>query len=774
MDEGFLRQLRATFKVEADEHLRAVSAGLLELEKTPAPAAQRKIVETVFRAAHSLKGAARAVDLTEIESLCQSVEDVFGSWKRGESAPSPDALDTLHRTLDAVTSTIAAPADPRGAGAPPDLSSLRQSLRRLGSSAPPSPYQAPFAAAPAPAWPGSSAIPPAAPAFGAPPVGAKKAPVDTVLGETVRVAVVKLEARLLEAEEMLITKLTTAQRAADLSELAGRFEAWRKAWAAVEPDARRLRQSREHLSGQGEHHAPAGLMRLLDFFDWSVDYFKSVENRTATLRRTADQDRYAVGKLVDDLLEDSKQLLLLPFATISASFPRMVRDLCRDEGKAADLTIHGEEVEIDKRILEDMKDPLTHLLRNSIDHGVERPPERTRRGKPARATITLAVSQVSGSKVQLLVSDDGAGIDTARVKESAVRRGLISAEDAARLGECEAQALIFGSDVSTSATITQLSGRGLGLAIVREKANKLGGEVSVESRLGLGTTFRVIVPATRATFRGLLVDTAGRLLVIPSAQVERVGRARLDDVKTVEGRETISFEGRAVALIPLADTLELVPVEQKDTPPGGSPIIVVGSGDQRIAFAVDAVLEEQEILVKPLRKPLSRVRNIAAATVLGSGQVVPILNVADLLKSARKVAGAASRVALATAPAQAETRRILIVEDSITSRMLLKTILESAGYNVKTALDGMEGFALLRTEHFDLLVSDVEMPRLNGFDLTARVRADPKLAELPVVLVTALDKREDRERGIDVGANAYIVKGSFDQSNLLEAVRRLI
>ncbi len=428
---------------------------------------------------------------------------------------------------------------------------------------------------------------------------AKKAP-----EATVRVAVAKLEARLLEAEEMLITKLTAAQRAAELRELAGRFDAWQKAWAAVAPDARRLRQSGEHQSAREEEPAPAGLTRLLDFLDWSVDYFKSVENRTATLGKTAEQDRYAVGKLVDDLLEDSKQLLLLPFATISASFPRMVRDLCRDEGKEADLTIRGEDVQLDKRILEDMKDPLTHLLRNSIDHGVEPPKERTRLGKPARATITLAVSQVSGSKVQLLVSDDGAGIDINKVKESAVGRGLISAEAAAKIGECEAQSLIFRSDVSTSAAITQLSGRGLGLAIVREKAKELGGEVSVESRLGLGATFRIIVPATRATFRGILVESAGRLLVVPTAQVERVGRARPDDIRTVEGRETISLDGRAVALVSLADTLELAPAEQEYTPPGGTPVIVVGSGDQRIAFVVDAVLEEQEVLVKPLRKPL--------------------------------------------------------------------------------------------------------------------------------------------------------------------------
>jgi two-component system chemotaxis sensor kinase CheA len=263
-------------------------------------------------------------------------------------------------------------------------------------------------------------------------------------------------------------------------------------------------------------------------------------------------------------------------------------------------------------------------------------------------------------------------------------------------------------------------------------------------------------------------------MVVPTAQVEHVSRARLDDVQTVEGRETISLGGCALALVRLADALELPQVERKNYPTGGAPVIVLGTGDHRVAFVVDAVLDEQEVLVKPLRKPLSRVRNVAAATVLGTGQVAPILDVADLLKSARRVAGTSTRPIAATAAPRAEVGRILVVDDSITSRMLLKSILESAGYAVRIAVDGIEAFTLLRAERFDLVVSDVEMPRLNGFGLTARIRADHKLAELPVVLVTALEAREDRERGIDVGASAYLVKSSFDQSNLLEAVRRLI
>jgi len=735
-DEEFLRQLRATFRVEAAEHLQTIAAGLLELEKTTPGSAHRKIVETVFRAAHSLKGAARAVDFAGIESLCQSLEEVFASWKRGQGAPAADALDAPHRMLDAIASSLAMPAERPAPDTPAAASSPRRFSR---SAAPPTP-----------------------------PIA------ETLAEETVRVAVAKLEARLLEAEELLDAKLTAAQRAADLRDLAARFDTWRRAWMEVEPIARRLRSSRDRGPAAAGHRPPEELSRLLDFFDWSADYFKSVEDNAEKLCRTAQQDRRVLDKLVDDVLEGSKDLLLLPFATLAAPFPKLVRDLCRDQGKEADLTIRGQGIEVDKRILEEMKDPLVHLLRNCVDHGIEPPGERARRGKPSRGSITVAVTQVDGNKVQVLVSDDGAGIDTGKVKESAVKHGLIPAEEAAGIGEPEAQALIFQSEVSASPIITQLSGRGLGLAIVRERAEKLGGEVSVQSTSGRGTIFRIVVPATRATFRGILVEAAAAPWIVPTAQVRRVVRARPGDIQTVEGRETIEFGGRAVALVWLADALQLPPIERTPTP-GGTVVLILGAADNRVAFAVDAVLDELEVLFKPLRKPLSRVRNIAAATVLGSGRVAPILNVADLLKSARKASSRTPPPAAAgTAPAKTARKTILVVEDSITSRILLKAILESAGYGVKTAADGMEAFTLLRAEPVDLVVSDVEMPRLDGFDLTARIRADKKVAELPVVLVTALETREDRERGIDAGANAYLVKSSFDQGNLLETIRRLI
>lgn len=754
-DDEFLRLLRATFRIEAAEHLQAMAAGLLALEKTAIPDEERGIVETVFRSAHSLKGAARAVNLLEVETICQSLEDVFASWKRQDSSPTPQLLDAIHHTLDSVSAMTADPEFQRGKARADSLSTYVESIRRLDPSS---------------LGLQTTQLKREAVEEGEAPPISKSITERAAIPETVRIAVAKLDARLLEAEEMLAAKLATGQRASESRELVERLEDWKKRWAQVQPIVRGLVQTIERTMPA---ESQADLTRLIDFIDWNHDYFRSLENKVGEFKRSADQDCFVISKLVDDLLENSKRLLMLPVSTLGALLPRLVRDLCRDQGKEADLVIRGEDVEVDKRILEELKDPLVHLLRNCVCHGIEAPEIRARLNKPPRATITISVSQMTdGNKVELVVTDDGRGIDVAMAKESAVKHGRISREEANRLSEAEASDLIFLSDVSTSPIITQLSGRGLGLAIVREKAVKLGGSVSVESRRNAGTTIRIRLPIALATFRGVLVEAAGRLFVMPTSGVERVARFKREDVKTVEGRETIVLNDRTVPLVRLTDVLELSS-ERNDNAAETLPVVVLGVADQRVAFVVDAVLDEREVLVKPLGKPLSRVRNISGATLLGSGHVVPILNAADLLESAKKIAGAAPRVELQKASAEAKARSILVVEDSITSRMLLKGILESAGYQVTTAVDGVEAFTTLRSVRFDLVVSDVEMPRMNGFDLTAKIRADKKLSELPVLLITALETREDRERGIDVGANAYLVKSNFDQSNLLEAVRRL-
>jgi two-component system chemotaxis sensor kinase CheA len=348
----------------------------------------------------------------------------------------------------------------------------------------------------------------------------------------------------------------------------------------------------------------------------------------------------------------------------------------------------------------------------------------------------------------------------------------MAAGETARLAEADVTGLIFHSGLSTSPIITDLSGRGLGLAIVREKVEKLGGTIAVSSTPGVGTTFRLLAPLSLATFRGVLVEVAGRGFVIPTASVVRVCRVKPDQIKTVENRQTIALGARAVSLARLRDVLELSGPDSR-TNGAARPVVVVRAAGRQVAFLVDQVLGEQEVLVKSLGRQLARVRNIAGASISGSGAVIPILNVADLVESA-STAGAPEPVDVAPDAAPERRGRLLIAEDSITARTLVKSILEGAGYEVAASVDGLDALTRLKTEPFDLLVSDVDMPRMNGFELTARIRADKKLGGLPVVLVTALGSQKDREYGIEAGANAYIVKSDFDQSNLLEIIRRLL
>jgi two-component system chemotaxis sensor kinase CheA len=342
------------------------------------------------------------------------------------------------------------------------------------------------------------------------------------------------------------------------------------------------------------------------------------------------------------------------------------------------------------------------------------------------------------------------------------------------MGREELLGLAFASGLSTSPLITAISGRGLGLAIVREKVEKLGGTVTVASEPHQGTTFRMVLPLTLSTCRGVLVEVGEHTFVVPAAGVERVARMDRADLKTVENRETVELEGEALSFIRLADCLQLPRKKRFGDDAGMIPLFVINSGASRIAFGVDAVLDEQEVLVKDLGPQLSRVRNVVGATLLGTGKVVPILHPGDLVKTAVKSAAAPVAAGHESEVQEAVRRSVLVAEDSITARTLLKNILEMAGYRTVVAVDGIDALTQLKTNEIDLVVSDVDMPRMNGFDLTARIRATREFTDLPVVLVTSLDSREDREHGIEVGANAYIVKSNFDQSNLLDVIRRLI
>ncbi|MBW2557907.1 MAG: response regulator [Deltaproteobacteria bacterium] len=772
-NDAFMKRLLATFTVEADEHIKNITAGLIDLEKDLEPQVKAGMIETVFREAHSLKGAARAVNRSDMETICRSLETVFAELKRREIDLSPSLFDTLHRSVDMLnTITLSPPAE--AAAGPVEISRITEKLEQaaggeietqeaIGDVKPP-PEDAPRTSEPETLSPG--------PEFPVREID-ETARKQKKSMSTVRISMEKLDSLLRQSEEMLTLKLMADRHLEDQLDLAHFFGLWNKQWAKIYPvicEFHRLQEKSEKQDGK-RRQDDIRFARLLEFGERTHDNMKILESKLAELRRRSDRDRYATGLMVDNLLGDVKQILMLPFSTLFEAFPKLLRDLSHDQGKDVELSIRGGEIEIDRRILEEMRTVFIHLLRNTIDHGIEKPEARTKNGKPPRGMIQIAVSRSEGNRVEILLTDDGGGIDPGGLKEASCKRGIVSEEEARKLTEQDALPLVFQSGVSTSPIITDISGRGLGLAIVREKIEKFGGRVSIETERHKGTTLRMTLPLTVATFRGVLVTAAERPFIIPTTDVERTVRIKREEIRTVENRETLSLEGITIPLVKLSDVLELS--ERTDESPVIT-VLILESRGKRIGFRVDEILTEQEILVKGMSQPLSRVRNITAATILGSGKVVPVLNVSDLVKSA--AASAVRPVAPAAPEAGGDTARktVLVVEDSITSRMLLKNILETSGYLVKTAVDGIDGISQLKTEEFDAVVSDVDMPRMNGFNLTEKIRGDKKLARLPVVLVTALGSREDRERGIDVGANAYIVKNSFDQSNLLETLRRLV
>lgn len=814
--DAFLNHLRATFRLEADEHLRAISALLRELEQPVSAERGRQAVEALFREAHSLKGAARAVNLAEIEGVCADLETRLAKLKREEASPTPAFVEALALRTDELAGLLAAdaaapfaPLSQAGFGAagpalrsPPSGPADLQGAAR-GNQPAPSPAQTP-------------AVMGEAAHAERPTAGRVQVEPAPSAGETVRVPAARLGAVLVQAEELLAFKVGAGQLAAELRAVGTELSAWRKTWSRTARDVRALRRAnarnangngaaraaRSHGSGAIPSERGPTVDGVLDAVERDEHYVKALCDRLKALQRVAERERRTLAGLADALRDDVKQMLVQPFGVVFELLPRLVRDLARDSGKQAELRIDGEAIEIDRRILEQLKDPLIHLVRNAVDHGIEAPDERVRRGKGARGRIHVAVLSKEGNRIELRIADDGAGIDARKVAAAAVALGLVTPADADALPDDAARALVYASGLSTSPVLTGISGRGLGLAIVREKIEKLGGSIAIESPAEGGTAFRIVLPTSLANFHGLLVGVGDRQFVIPVRDVERVARISASSVRTAGNRDAIELGGTALSLVRLADVLG-VPSAPRGRDARHLCVVLLASEGRRIAFAVDAVLGDQEVLVKGLGPQLRRVRNVAGATVLGAGRVVPILSVPDLMKSAlaaaalspmptqrAKGAGAdGSAESVAAGPSESATGAhpaasvgaddkqgrlsLLVVEDSVTSRTLLKNILESSGYDVVTAVDGVDALTALHTGRFDLVVSDVEMPRMDGFALTERIRQDRKLADLPVVLVTALGSREHRERGVEAGANAYVVKSTFDQSDLLAVIRRL-
>ncbi len=501
-----------------------------------------------------------------------------------------------------------------------------------------------------------------------------------------------------------------------------------------------------------------------------------LEGLIADLKQDTHDDRTRLDNVVSRIEEGIRSASLLPLSTVFGLFPRMVRDLAVAQDKELSLEIEGADTTVDKGIIEQLKDPLMHLIRNSADHGIEGPDEREGAGKPRGGTIVLRASQ-SATVVTIEVIDDGRGIDSAAVGRKAVERGLVSAEDLALMPEEQVNMLVFAAGFSTSAVITDLSGRGVGLDVVRSAIEDLRGVVALRSTPGEGSVFRIDLPVTLATSRVLVARVGGVCAAFPMDTVSRVRLVKSEDISLIESQGTIDIEGEVLPLAPLWRLLELESGGAAHPAGEARPCVVVRVAEQAFGLFVDAIESIQEVLLTTRESLLRRVRNVSGTTILPTGEVCFVLNAMDLLASvhsrARRGADALPSPAEMLPEAMAKPT-ILIVEDSITTRTQIARVLTSAGYEVVVSVDGADALEKLEGIDVDAVVSDIEMPNLDGIGLTRALREDPQYADTPIVLVTSLASDENKKRGADAGANAYITKGGFDQKVLLDALERLI
>lgn len=775
LDENIMRQLRETFKIEAAEHIQALNRLLLALEQNPSAQDQAKLIEEVFREAHSLKGAAGATDFGEVERVAHKLETVFGVAKAGKITPTRELFDLLYATVDAITVIVDAAFQDQPHGIDLDALYARLGAAERGESiaprvtANPEPAAESVAApaaptpAPAPVEPVQPAAPAAAPAPQAP--RAKTPALDNGTRDTIRVSTTKVDALMTQAGELLVAGLKIDQRLKQVEAMSSAIEDINRA-------SLKIRAAKGNLS----HTSDPAIQALLKLLDENQESLRILSANVVELTRGFSSDALHLSRVANDVGEGVMKVRMLPVGSLFDGFPRLVRDIARGQAKEVELVLEGGETELDRKVLEEIKDPLIHLLRNAVDHGMESPEDRVAAGKPRTGTVSVKAFQ-KGNNIVIQVADDGGGINRRQVKQAAVRNNTLTEDDAERMSDEEALRLIFASGLSTKAAVTDISGRGVGMDVVRQNVEGLHGQVNVESTIGTGTTFTLTLPLTLATTHQLLVQVSDQTYGIPISAVERIERVTQKDVAMVSGRRAILVNGEPISVIRLAEVLEMKDAEQRVGADGKLPVVILGSTRKRIAFMVDDVIGQQETVVKSLGKQLARVRNVAGATILGSGQVIMTLNPSDMLKSARgsETRAVENKAAAQNKPKAKKERRVLVVDDSMSTRTLEKNILETAGYKVSLATDGREALNVLNANsNFDIIVSDVLMPGMDGLQLTQMVKKDANLKKIPIVLVTSLDSRADKERGMEVGADAYLVKSNFDQSSLLQTIEQLI
>ncbi|UVM45721.1 hybrid sensor histidine kinase/response regulator [Pseudomonas brassicacearum] len=735
------------FSLEAEAQVQVLSAGLLALERDPT---QADYLESCMRAAHSLKGAARIVGVDAGVSVAHVMEDCLVSAQERRLVLGAEHIDALLQGTDLLT-RIATPGNSVGA---PDIDAYVALMGRLLD---PNAPQAPAVVLPSvetPVEPLRIELPEVEPLPATEPAPKRK--------------------RVTEGGERVLR--VTAERLNSLLDLSSKslVETQRlKPWLATMQRLKRQQSSglraleelnvhlKDHALSLQAQEALGDARRLL------------AETQQLLAQKTAELDEFAwqASQRAQVLYDTALACRMRPFADVLSGQARMVRDLGRSLGKQVRLEIEGEKTQVDRDVLEKLEAPLTHLLRNAVDHGIESPELRILAGKPAEGLIRLRASHQAGLLV-LELADDGAGVDLDRVRRSIVERGLSPEQTAASLSEEELLTFLFLPGFSLRDKVTEVSGRGVGLDAVQHMVRQLRGAVVLEQTAGEGSRFHLEVPLTLSVVRSLVVEVGDEAYAFPLAHIERMCDLAPEDIVQVEGRQHFWHEGRHIGLVAASQLLNR-PATQ-----GSSQtlkVVVIRERETIYGVAVERFIGERTLVVLPLDERLGKVQDISAGALLDDGSVVLIVDVEDLLRSVDKLldTGRLERIARQN-QAQAPRKRILVVDDSLTVRELQRKLLLNRGYDVAVAVDGMDGWNALRSEDFDLLITDIDMPRMDGIELVSLLRRDNRLQSLPVMVVSYKDREEDRRRGLDAGADYYLAKASFHDDALLDAVVELI
>ncbi|WP_251961864.1 hybrid sensor histidine kinase/response regulator [Pseudomonas sp. Marseille-Q5299] len=736
------------FSLEAEAQTQVLITGLMALERNPTQAAQ---LEACMRAAHSLKGAARIVGIDAGVSVAHVMEDCLVAAQEGRLLLRAEHIDALLRGTDLLLH-VATPGDPAGEGAVPGfLAQMAGLLDPPGAPVPSSvPAQTPL--------PTVELVTPELEPEAEPPVPRRASKRGAQGGERVlRVTADRLNSLLdLSSKSLVETQrlkpyLATLQR---LKRMHGQ-------------GMRALDGLKAQLEGSGQSlpvlEALAQAQRLL------------METQHILQQQTADLDEFGwqASQRAQLLYDTALACRMRPFADVLTGQSRMVRDLGRSLGKQVRLQIDGEKTQVDRDVLEKLEAPLTHLLRNAVDHGIELPEQRLLAGKPEEGAIRLRASHQAGLLI-LELSDDGAGIDLQRLQRSIVQRGLSPADTVAQMSETELLTFLFLPGFSMRDKVTEVSGRGVGLDAVQHLVRDLRGSIELTQQAGQGCRFHLEVPLTLSVVRSLVVEVGGEAYAFPLAHIERTLEVTAEQIVQIEGRQHFWHEGRHIGLVAASQLLNR-PAAQGDE--SALRVVVIREREQLYGVAVERLIGERVLVVMPLDARLGKVQDISAGALLDDGSVVLIVDVEDLLRSVEKLlsTGRLERIERGVQAGRGASRkRILVVDDSLTVRELQRKLLSNRGFEVAVAVDGMDGWNALRSEYFDLLITDIDMPRMDGIELVTLVRRDQRLQSLPVMVVSYKDREEDRRRGLDAGADYYLAKASFHDDALLDAVVELI